>query len=92
MAEYYREHHLQRKYGITQQDYNDMLQAQNNWCAICNIEEQHCENSRLAVDHDHDTGLVRALLCKKCNQAIGLLQDNSSFAYKAFEYLKEHNK
>lgn len=90
MASYYREKHLQRKYGISHADYENMLAEQKGCCAVCGIEEKYCENQRLAVDHDHATGEVRALLCKKCNQAIGLLQDSAEFAYAAYQYLKEH--
>ena len=86
-ADYYREWHLQNKYNISSSDYDDMLIEQKGKCAICAIEEKHCENQRLAVDHDHGTGEVRALLCKKCNQAIGLLQDSSEFAKSASDYL-----
>jgi hypothetical protein len=92
MSDYYRDKHLQSKYGITHQDYLVMLEEQDCKCAICGIEEKYCENQRLAVDHDHDTGQVRALLCKKCNQAIGLLQDNSDFAKSAVEYLIRFGK
>ncbi len=89
---YYRDWHLQNKYGITHKDYLQLKEAQDNKCKICGIAEEHCENQRFAVDHDHDSGEVRGLLCKKCNQAIGLLQDSSSFAKAAYRYLKEHGK
>lgn len=92
MAAYYRERHLMAKYGITHADYEEMLAQQENKCAICGIEEKYCENQRLAVDHNHETGQVRALLCKKCNQAIGLLQDSASFAWNAYKYLEKHNE
>ena len=92
MAHYYRGKHLEYKYGMTHEDYASMLLAQDSKCAVCGIEQKFCENQRLAVDHDHDTGLVRALLCKKCNQALGLLQDSSEFAKKAAEYLIRFNK
>lgn len=89
---YYRDWHLQNKYGITHKDYLQLKESQDNKCKICGIAEEHCENQRFAVDHDHDSGEVRGLLCKKCNQAIGLLQDSSSFAKAAYRYLKEHGK
>jgi len=91
-ASYYREWHLQSKYGISSSDYETMLEQQQGNCAICEINVKHCENQRLAVDHDHDTGEVRKLLCKKCNQAIGLLQDSSLFAENASKYLREFGK
>lgn len=92
MKGYYREQHLKSKYGITSKDYEDMLEAQDCKCAICGIEEKYCENQRLAVDHDYESGKVRALLCKKCNQGIGLLQDSSEFAYNAYQYLQRFGK
>ena len=92
MKEYYRGKHLEYKYGITLDDYEAMAEVQERCCAICKIHEKHVEHQRLAVDHDHDTGAVRALLCKKCNQGIGLLQDSSAFALCAHNYLKGHGK
>ena len=90
MAAYYRKKHLEYKYGLTPEEYQEMLEAQNHRCAICGISEVHAENSRLCVDHNHDTGEVRGLLCKKCNQAIGLLQDNADFCDSAGKYLRLH--
>lgn len=90
MAQYYRGKHLEYKYGMTHDDYERMLVEQDHKCAICGIDAKHSENSRLCVDHDHDTGEVRGLLCKKCNQAIGLLQDNANFCDAAGRYLRLH--
>ena len=91
MSGYYRDHHLNAKYGISHAEYEEMLKKQDYRCAICGIEDKYCEYGKLAVDHDHKTSKVRALLCKKCNQALGLLQDNASFAFNAYKYLEEHN-
>jgi hypothetical protein len=90
MAQYYRGKHLEYKYGMTHDDYERMLVEQDHKCAVCGIDAKHSENSRLCVDHDHDTGEVRGLLCKKCNQAIGLLQDNADFCDAAGRYLRLH--
>lgn len=90
MASYYRGKHLEYKYGMTHDDYAEMLEKQDHKCAVCGIDEKHAENSRLCVDHDHGTGKVRGLLCKKCNQAIGLLQDNADFCDAAGKYLRLH--
>ena len=89
---YYREHHLMSKYGISEVEYEEMAAAQDHRCRICKIESKYVEYGKLAVDHDHDTGEVRGLLCKKCNQAIGLLQDRSDFCEAAGTYLKEYGK
>jgi hypothetical protein len=56
---------LQQNFGIDLEIYNQMLESQNSVCAICGGEEKPC--SGLAVDHDHATGKIRALLCSHCN-------------------------
>ena len=83
---------LRKTYGITLQERDAMAEAQGHRCEICNIEEKHVTNQRLCVDHDHDTGAVRALLCSKCNAAIGLLQVSSDFTFKAAIYLQDNGK
>lgn len=62
---------LWTKYRLRVEQYNDLLQSQQGVCAICHKE---CTVKRsLAVDHNHETGKIRGLLCSKCNQALGLL-------------------
>jgi hypothetical protein len=78
---------LKHVYGITLEQYDEMRLSQNNTCAICGKEEQL---KYLAVDHDHVTGKVRALLCQKCNRAIGELQDDPELVRKAADYLERH--
>jgi hypothetical protein len=69
-----------RKFGITQDDYETMEQAQHGLCAACGRPEQHPSNGtgivRLAVDHDHVSGVTRSLLCMDCNRSLGLLGDD----------------
>jgi hypothetical protein len=78
---------LQSKYGITQEDYDVMLENQNNSCAICNTKETD-RYGVFHVDHCHTTGKVRALLCSNCNQALGLFYDNSEALSKASQYVE----
>jgi ribosomal protein L34E len=79
-----RRNHLKSRYGISVEQYNKMLESQDNKCAICGDE---CPTGRsLAVDHDHDTGRVRGLLCSRCNIGIGQLKNIANLA-KAIEYL-----
>lgn len=88
-----REQALKRMYGITQQDYDVMLTEQNNQCAICETTEpggRHTSNY-FVVDHCHDTGKVRKLLCHKCNTAMGLLGDNVSVIESMIKYLETHS-
>lgn len=71
-----------RNYGITLQDYEDMYIALGGHCQICGGYQD-----RLAVDHRHDTGEVRGLLCTKCNAGIGALQDDQGVISRALAYV-----
>ena len=77
---------LQRRFGITLEDYNKMLEDQNGCCKICNVHHTE-EKQALSVDHCHTTQKIRGLLCNTCNRAIGLLKDNTETLQKAIEYL-----
>ncbi len=79
--------YLKRLYGITLEDYEIMFNNQNGCCAICKRHQAHFVKA-LAVDHDHETGKVRALLCEFCNTAIGLLQDNPDVILEASNYVR----
>ena len=74
------------KYGITLEDYNKMLSEQGGVCAICGKKEKG--NKRLAVDHDHDTGKIRGLLCGNCNIGLGSYNDDPATLIKAASYLR----
>jgi hypothetical protein len=82
-------YNLLARYGITVDQYNEMLARQNGVCAIC--EEPCSSGRRLAVDHDHDTGKVRGLLCNRCNRGIGLIK-KSSHLKRAAKYLEKAEK
>ena len=78
--------YLERVYDISLEDYNFLLESQNNKCKICKRE---CSSGKsLAVDHNHDTGEVRGLLCKNCNIGLGMFFDNLDFLESAVLYLK----
>ena len=85
----YRNAELQRRYGITQQDYEVMIVEQNNQCAICNATEPGGRHNSgyFVVDHCHTTGKVRKLLCHNCNTALGLVGDNVDTLHKMINYL-----
>jgi len=87
----YRNAELQRRYGITQQDYEVMIAEQNNQCAICNATEPGGRHNRgyFVVDHCHTTGKVRKLLCHNCNTALGLVGDNTHILQSMIEYLQK---
>lgn len=83
-----------KKYGINQKTYEDILRTQNGKCAICGCDTGGTSRSgnikKLSVDHDHDTGKVRGLLCNMCNVGIGNLRDSPELLEKAAKYLRSY--
>lgn len=75
-----------KKFNLTPEQYAEMLAYQNGLCAICNNPP---EKQRLAVDHDHETGQIRGLLCRGCNLGIGYLKDNILTLESAILYLNK---
>ena len=76
---------LKKNYGITIDDYDQMLEDQNGGCAICSRPNKH--GRRLCVDHDHSTGRVRGLLCDRCNAVIGYMYDDVKLFERITKYL-----
>ena len=76
------------RYGITPEQYEELLTKQNGRCAICQIPSYSHKERYFLVDHNHRTDEVRGLLCRNCNTAIGLLQDDFQIAGQAAHYLK----
>lgn len=81
---------LRRNYGISFADYSLMLGEQDFRCLICREPASGGAKaaSRLHVDHDHETGFVRGLLCTRCNQGLGYFRDNPDLLRSAVEYLE----
>lgn len=79
---------LKEKYGISLEDYNSMLNVQNECCKICKRHKSLFTRS-LNVDHCHKTGKVRGLLCKDCNLLLGKVRDDVSVLLEAIKYLEE---
>jgi hypothetical protein len=91
-----RNYGLIHKYGITLLQYNEILERQNGVCAICGKKEEKAQARKkhgekvidsLQVDHDHETGKIRGLLCYKCNTGIGKLMDSPDLLRKAARYI-----
>jgi len=74
---------IKHKYGITEEQYCDMLARQGNACAVCG--SLFTEVPR--VDHNHETNEVRELLCHNCNSGLGLFKENASTLANAIAYL-----
>ena len=84
------------RYGITEFDFNHLQDTQEFTCAICRqVEIDQLSPTRRAkvlnVDHNHQSGKVRGLLCRSCNQAIGLLRERPELCDAAKAYLIKHN-
>jgi hypothetical protein len=80
-----------KRYGISLEDYNQILETQNGVCSICATDEPGGLHKKFQVDHDHSTGEVRGLLCCKCNRGLGYFSDNPLTLAKASSYLREFN-
>lgn len=82
---------LKRAYGIAKVTYMQMFEAQGGVCAICKKPEGHSRFKNLAVDHDHETGKVRSLLCHRCNAGLGNFYDALPLLREAVRYLDRHS-
>jgi hypothetical protein len=72
-----------KQYGLTPEQYEVFVVVQGGACAICGTA--HLED--LCIDHDHESGTVRGLLCQNCNKGLGLFQDSADNLYHASDYL-----
>lgn len=81
-----RKSRLWTKFGITEEQYDEILRNQGGGCAICGMTPE--ENGKaLAVDHDHRGGDVRGLLCEGCNYKIGMMHEDANWLQRAGAYL-----
>jgi len=84
---------LRASFGISLEEYNEMLRSQDGKCAICNQPETQFRQGKLralAVDHNHKSGAIRGLLCSDCNTGIGKLKDDPMVLRSAAKYLEYH--
>lgn len=82
---------LKRVYNITLEEYQHMYKRQSGLCAICKTEGftlNKNQRQKIVIDHCHETGRIRGLLCHNCNRALGLLKDSEENLKRAIEYLK----
>lgn len=85
--------HLRNTFGMTLAEYTAKHTAQNGLCAICAQKEWTERNGKvkaLAVDHNHETGQIRDLLCAACNKALGQFKEDIAVLESAIRYLKKH--
>lgn len=84
------EHKLKTRYGITVQDYEQMLEDQKGTCFLC--KKSPTPKRKLSIDHCHKSGKVRALLCMTCNAGLGSFKDDTKLLARAIKYLIKHNE
>ena len=89
VADYEHAAKIKARYGLAKEEYDRMLAAQNGVCAIC---LKACPRGRLSVDHDHTTGVVRGLLCRRCNSMLGSWGDSEENLERALNHLRGHNR
>jgi len=77
-----------RRYGITEEEWQQLFQQQNEKCAICYVTESSGRGWH--TDHSHHTGKVRGILCYHCNVMLGLSKDNTDTLKKAIAYLENN--
>jgi hypothetical protein len=83
---------FKERYGITLEQYERLLEVQGGACAICKSKDiGHSKHKHFSVDHDHVTGVVRGLLCNRCNVGLGSFKDNMDSLQAAIEYLRKQN-
>ena len=75
--------HIERSYGLSLEDFRAMMERQNGECAMCHRKRP------LVIDHNHDTGIVRALLCVKCNTVLGYFEKNRKLVERYLEEFPE---
>lgn len=92
---YQREQHLKKAYGMSVDEYDSLVQAQDGLCAICRgVEPRKNKDGtvqNLAVDHSHRTGANRELLCTRCNVLLGQVDDSQELLLRALDYLRKHD-
>ena len=90
-----RKYIIKRKYGVTPEWYEATLENQGGKCAICGVTDngktKYNENLPFCIDHNHETGEVRGLICTSCNQFVGLLESNLTRYVKVKLYLKRYD-
>ena len=82
-----RERRRIRAYGMDDKAYLEMLEKQDNGCAICGSQENNNKNQPLVVDHCHETNCIRGILCHSCNLMLGLIKEKIETLESAIKYL-----
>ena len=87
--DYHKDYKLKKNYGFGLETFNEMVERQQNSCKICG--DEFTENRPAQVDHNHDTGEVRDLLCTPCNTSLGLMKEDINRLTSMIEYINGHS-
>jgi hypothetical protein len=79
---------LKRNYNITFEEYNKLFAEQEGKCAICGVHQNDLKK-KLSVDHNHETGEIRGLLCNSCNLSLGHAKEDTKILLKMIDYLNK---
>jgi hypothetical protein len=87
---YFRMASIKTSYGLTEVDFQDMMNQQKGCCEICSKDFSEL-STRASIDHDHDTNKVRGLLCPRCNTLLGTIESNEDLLHKVVEYKDKYS-
>lgn len=87
-----RNNRLKKEYNVTQEWYEKTLEEQEGKCKICKSDNPGKGLKHFHIDHNHETGKVRGLLCHSCNTGLGLFKENVDLIQKAIEYVEKHRQ
>jgi len=87
---------VKKKFGLSSEEYSQLLLESDGVCAICHKPELKIDYRtgkvlNLSIDHNHDTGKIRGMLCMDCNRALGMFQDSPELLINAISYLQKYN-
>ena len=85
-----RDGYYRRTYGVSADEVDEMLADQNGRCAICGARPERLAS--MHVDHDHERGHLRGLLCSSCNQGLGQFKDDPALLLRALVYLRQRSE
>ena len=71
-----RAYRYKARFGISYEDYIDMSYERRNLCDICRVDASTTQRGKLSIDHDHESGRIKGLLCQECNTGLGLMKES----------------
>ena len=87
---YQKEQNMLNAYGLSLAQYNKMIAQQNNKCCICKTAFTIDKKNSIHIDHDHESGKVRGILCSHCNVLLGYAREDISILRSAIRYITKH--